>query len=228
MSKVMPTGDASDRLTTDELWEAAVTASAGHGDGDTAWGMTRRQLTDYAKLFLGGGPPVRGRVQGKVCHFWRRHKLLSDDEVAQAMDQRMAARMEAAAETPSAYTLTYCRICRMLMLGVLEEPHWEGHTKEEIGGQHPCFRCGTLLSAGQPFHLLCADCEGKTGEGLDTQTAVMAAIAAEMVDLEEGIAPHLQAQIALVQQALQEIMREEAEEEVFWRPDMEEGEHDTV
>ena len=234
MSKVTPTGDASDRLTTDELWEAAVQAAAeGTGDGVTAWGMSRRQLTDYARLLFGVGPTVRGRVQGKVCHFWRRHKLLSDDEAHLAMDQRMDARMEAAAETPSVYALTYCRICHMLMLGVLETPHQAAHTEEEIGGQHPCFHCGTLLPAGQPFQLVCAACELPACEvpaleGLDTQTAVMAAIAAEMVDLKEGIAPHLQAQIALVQQGIQEVTREKAEAEGFWWPDMEEGEHDNV
>lgn len=226
MSRVLRTGDASDRLTTDELWEAAVKAAAeGTGDGVTAWGMSRRQLTDDAKLCLGGGPPVRGRVQGKVSHFWRRHRLLSDDEAALVMDQRMDVRRKQVAEAPSVYTLTYCRICRMLMLGALEKPHQAAHTEEEIGGHHPCFHCGTLLPAGQPFQLLCAACEGTAWEGLDTQTAVMAAIAAEMVDLEDGIAPHLQAQIDLVQQARQEITREKAEEEEgFWWPDMEERE----
>ena len=221
LSRVRPTGDASDRLTTDDLWEAAVKASAGAaGHGVTAWGMSRRQLSDYTKLLFGMGAPVRGRVNGKICHYWRRYLLLSDDEEAQAVADRIEARRAAVAETPAAYPLTYCRICRTLMLAVLEQTHRARHTEEEIGGQRPCFRCGTILPAGWPFQLLCADCEGKTGEYLDTQTAVMSAIVAEMEQPEGGIGTHLQAQIDLVQQGVQqgvqEIQEEEMEEDLWW------------
>ena len=205
LSHVMPTGDAQDRMTTDELWEAILEASRGStGDGDTAWGMTRRQLTDYAKLLFGAGPPVRGRVQGKVCHYWRRYRLLSEGEAADAMERRMDARRAAAAETPSAYSLTYCRVCRILMLGPLEKPHLMQHTEGDLLGQHPCFRCGTLLPTGAPFQLLCADCNGKTGETRENQDAVMARMTAEMEQPAGGVVAHLQAQIDLVQRVLLE------------------------
>ena len=223
LSRVIPTGDASDRLTTDELWEAAVEASGGDtGDQGTAWGKTRRQLTDYCTLLFGMGPPVRGRVRGKVCHFWRRHRLQSEDEAARAVEERIDARRAAAAETPRAYSLTYCRICRMLMLAVLEKPHLGQHTAEELADQHPCFRCGVLLPAGTPFQLLCADCEGKTGEVLENQRSVMEGIAAET---DRSAGADLQAQVDLVEKFILELQEEQLEEEEdLWWPGME-GEH---
>ena len=92
----------------------------------------------------------------------------------------------AAAETPAAYTLGYCRACRMLLLEILQQQHLTEHTEEELRRQqHPCFRCETLLPAGDPFQLVCADCAGKPREDLETQTAVMTAVAAEKAEAEE-------------------------------------------
>ena len=102
-----------------------------------------------------------------------------------------------------------------MLLEILQQHHLTKHTEEELRRQqHPCFRCETLLPAGDPFQLVCADCAGKPREDLETQTAVMTAIAAEMVEPAEGMAAHLQAQIDRVHQYLhQEINAEKAEEE---------------
>ena len=223
LARVITTGEGSDRMTTDELWEAAVEASGGGtGDGVTAWGMTRRQLTDYAKLLFGMGPPVRGRVNGKVCHFWRRHKLVSEEEAAQAWTQWLNARRVAATQMPSAFPLTYCRACRLLWLEILQKYHETTHTEEELRRQHPCFRCGRTLPAGQPFRVVCEACEGQVGEGLELQHLVMAAIAAEVEEPKWGMSAHLQAQIALVTQIMQETRERELEEDFGWSG-MEEG-----
>jgi hypothetical protein len=107
----------------------------------------------------------------------------------------------------------------MLMLADLEESHRAGHTEEEIGGrQHTCFRCRNLLPAGQPFQLVCADCEGKTGEGLKLHKVVMTAITAEAEQPEAGAYSHLHAQVDFVQQALQETLEED---DLLW-PGMQE------
>ena len=214
LSRLMPTENDADRVTTDDVWEAAFEASkGGTGDGVTAWGKNRRQMTDFTTLLLGKKTPKRGRINGKVCHYWGRLRLLSDDEAAQMMEEQIEARREAAEKTASAYTTSYCRVCRLLMLEVLQEPHLIQHTEEELRGQHPCFRCETLLLAGDPFKLLCTNCEGQTGENLEIQADVMAAIAAEMEQPEEGIAVYLQAQVDLVRKVLQGIREEEMEED---------------
>ena len=226
LSRVCSTGDASDRMTTDQLWEAAVEASAGgNGGGVTAWGMQRRQLTDYAKLLLGLGTPMRGRVDGKVCYFWRRYKLLSEEESAQAVEERMAARREAAGQTPRGYSLTYCRVCKVMMLQVLEELHRGAHTEEEMAGHHPCFRCGAELPAGHPFQLLCEECENKTGEIQDNQESAMAGISSEMGQSEGEMAAAIQAQVDLVEQVRLAALEEEQEEDLWW-PEQEQKEED--
>ena len=131
-----------------------------------------------------------------------------------ALPADIEARRAGAAETPAAYTLGYCRACRIFLLEILQQHHLPWHTEEELRRQHPCFRCETLLPAGDPFQLVCADCAGKPREDLETQTAVMTAIAAEMVEPAERMAAHLQTQIDRVHQFLhQEINAEKAEEE---------------
>ena len=130
-----------------------------------------------------------------------------------ALPADIEARRAAAAETPAAYTLGYCRACRIFLLEILQQHHLTEHTEEELRRQqHPCFRCETLLPAGDPFQLVCADCAGKPREDLETQTAVMTAIAAEMDEPAEGMAAHLQAQIDHVHQFLQKVNAEKAEE----------------
>ena len=223
LSRVIQTGDASDRLTTDQLWEAAVEAShASIDDGVTAWGMTRRQLTDYAKLLFGMGPPVRGRVQGKVGHYWRRHRLLSEGDVADAMELRLEARRETAAAQPVTYSSTYCRVCRIMILIPEEELYLVQHTEEDLLEQHPCFRCGALLPARAPYQLLCADCEGKTAEVWENRLAVVAGIAKEARRPAGGMGACLQAQTYRARSRIQEDLEAELEEEEdLWLPGME-------
>ena len=223
LSRVIPTGDASDRMTTDELWEAAIAAcGGGEGDGIAAWGYRRRQFADYAKLLLGLGTPTRGRVAGKICYFWRRYKLLSEEEAGQAVEERMAARREAAAQTPSGYSLTYCRVCRIMLLQVLEALHLEQHTAEEPAEAYACFRCGTQMPAGQPFQVLCTECEGKTSDIHDNQAAVMEGIAGEIEQSAEAMAAHIQTQVDFMEQLRMAAMEEELEqEEDLWWPERE-------
>ena len=222
LSRVIKTGDAADRLTTDQLWEAAVEAShASIDDGVTAWGMTRRQLTDYAKLLFGMGPPVRGRVQGKVCHYWRRHRLLSEGDVADAMELRLDARRETAAAQPVVYSSTYCRVCRIMILMPEEELYLARHTEEDLLKQHPCFRCGALLPARAPYQLLCADCAGKTAEIWENRLAVVAGIAEEAKRPAGGMGACLQAQTYRARSRIQEDLEAELEEEEdLWLPGM--------
>ena len=78
---IVHTSDQSVVLTTDEIWEAAK-AAVPEASGDLVWGMTRRQLIDFLKLML-EVPPSRGRVRGKITHYWRGYRLRSDEEIEQ-------------------------------------------------------------------------------------------------------------------------------------------------
>ena len=76
---IVHTSDQSVVLTTDEIWEAAK-AAVPEASGDLVWGMTRRQLIDFLKLML-EVPPSRGRVRGKITHYWRGYRLRSDADI---------------------------------------------------------------------------------------------------------------------------------------------------
>ena len=181
-------------------------------------GRTRREILHLARDLIQGFPTARRVKRGERLLFaYPGLRLLTTADIhpaGAALPADIEARRAAAAETPAAYTLGYCRACRIFLLEILQQHHLPWHTEEELRRQHPCFRCETLLPAGDPFQLVCADCAGKPREDLETQTAVMTAIAAEMVEPAEGMAAHLQTQIDRVHQFLhQKINAEKAEEE---------------
>ena len=210
------TGDGKDTVLVDEIMEALAEDIPTDYEG-RFHERSRREVLALARDLIYGFPTAR-RVHrgGRLLSAYPGLRLLTTADIHPAgaalpagIDPRRSV-----PETPAAYTLGYCRACRIVMLEILQKPHLTQHTEEELRRQqHPCFRCGTILPAGEPFMLLCADCAGKTGGDLETKTAVMAAIAAEMDEPEGGVSEYLQAQIYLVQQVLQAIHAEKEEEE---------------
>ena len=210
------TGDGNEMILADEIM-AALAEDIPPDAQAQFQGRTRREILALARDLIQGFPIAR-RVKrgGRLLSAYPGLRLLTTADIhpaGAALPADIEAR-RAAAETPAAYTLGYCRACRILLLEILQHHHLTWHTEEELRRQHPCFRCETLLPAGDPFQLVCADCAGKPREDLETQTAVMTAIAAEMDEPAEGMAAHLQAQIDHVHQFLhQKINAEKAEEE---------------
>ena len=217
------TGDGDEKILADEIM-AALAEDIPPDAQAQFQGRTRREILALARDLIQGFPIAR-RVKrgGRLLSAYPGVRLLTTADIHPAgaalpadIEARRAAAAETpAAETPAAYTLGYCRACRILLLEILQQHHLTEHTEEELRWQqHPCFRCETLLPAGDPFQLVCADCAEKPREDLETQTAVMTAIAAEMDEPAEGMAAHLQAQIDHVHQYLhQKINAEKAEEE---------------
>ena len=216
------TGEGDEMILADEIM-AALAEDIPPDAQDQFQGRTRREILHLARDLIQGFPTAR-RVKrgGRLLSAYPGVRLLTTADIHPAgaalpadIEARRAAAAETpAAETPAAYTLGYCRACRIFLLEILQQHHLPWHTEEELRRQHPCFRCETLLPAGDPFQLVCADCAGKPREDLETQTAVMTAIAAEMVEPAEGMAAHLQTQIDHVHQFLhQKINAEKAEEE---------------
>ena len=209
------TGDGNEKILADEIM-AALAEDIPPDAQAQFQGRTRREILALARDLIQGFPIAR-RVKrgGRLLSAYPGVRLLTTADIhpaGAALPADIEAR-RAAAETPAAYTLGYCRACRILLLEILQQHHLTEHTEEELRWQqHPCFRCETLLPAGDPFQLVCADCAGKPREDLETQTAVMTAIAAEMDEPAEGMAAHLQAQIDHVHQFLQKINAEKAEE----------------
>ena len=198
VDRLQVTGDGDETVLADEIM-AALAEDIPPDDQGRFQGRSRREVLALARDLIAGFPAAR-RVKrgGRLLSAYPGLRLIT------------APGIHPGTVTLPAYTLEYCRPCRIVMLGILRKPHLTQHTAEELRRQYPCLRCGILLPAGDPFQLLCADCVGKTGGGIETQTAVMAAIAAEMEKPEEGMAAYLQAQVDLVQQVLQGI-REEGE-----------------
>ena len=211
------TGDGDEIVLADEIMEALAADIPPNDEGRFS-GRTRREVLALARDLIDGFPTAR-RVKrgGRLVSTYPGLRLLTTadiDPAVAALPVDIEPRRAVAAGPPAAYTLGYCRACRIVMLEILQKPHLTQHTEEELRRQqHPCFRCETLLPAGDPFQLLCTDCAGKTGGDLETKTAVMAAIAAEMDEPEGGMAGHLHAQVDLVHQVLQEINAEKAEAE---------------
>ena len=211
------TGEGDEIILADEIM--AALAEDIPPDAQARFrGRTRREILHLARYLIQGFPTARRVKRGEQLLFaYPGLRLLTTADIhpaGAALPADIEARRAGAAETPAAYTLGYCRACRILLLEILQQHHLTWHTEEELRRQHPCFRCETLLPAGDPFQLVCADCAGKPREDLETQTAVMTAIAAEMVEPAEGMAAHLQAQIDRVHQFLhQKINAEKAEEE---------------
>ena len=108
---VQQTHNQEDILTTDDVWEAAQEAAPGNSE-ETVWGRTRRQLVDFLKLLL-KVQSTRGRVKGKILHYWRGYRLLSDGEIE---------RMEHEEEQQVPGPLVYCRTCKTMILGVRARP----------------------------------------------------------------------------------------------------------
>ena len=212
------TGDGDEIIFADEIM-AALAEDIPPDAQDQFQGRTRREILHLARDLIQGFPTARRLKRGeRLLSAYPGLRLLTTADIhpaGAALPADIEARRAAAAETPAAYTLGYCRACRILLLEILQQHHLTEHTEEELRWQqHPCFRCETLLPAGDPFQLVCADCAEKPREDLETQTAVMTAIAAEMDEPAEGMAAHLQAQIDHVHQFLhQKINAEKAEEE---------------
>ena len=199
------TGDGDETVLADEII-AALAADIPPDEEGRYHGRTRREILALARELIDGFPTAR-RVKrgGRLLSAYPGLRLLRTADIHPAgaalpagIDPRRSV-----PETPAVGALAYCRTCRNLMLEILQEPHRAGYTEDERHRQqHPCFRCETLLPAGDPFQLLCADCAGKTGGDLETQTAVMAAISVEIDQPNGGMAAYLQTQVDLVQQVL--------------------------
>lgn len=151
---IVPTHQNSDILTTDEFWEAAKEAAPEPATMDRAWGNTRRQATDFLKLLLEVSPS-RGRVEGKITHYWRGHRLLSDEEL-ERFEQEESQQMPG--------PLVYCRTCKVLILEfeVVEQVHH--HIQEPPSEPLPfkCFLCKEQMPDDNPFVLTCSDCDRRS------------------------------------------------------------------
>ena len=208
------TGDGDETVLADEIM-AALAEDIPPDDQARFQGRSRREVLALARDLIDGFPTARQvKRGGRLVSAYSGLRLLTAADIHPA-GAALPADIEtrrAVPETPAAYTLGYCRACRNLMLEILQKSHLTQHTEEELRSQqHPCLRCETLLPAGSPFQLLCADCAGKTRGDLKTQTGVMAAIAAEMDKSEGGMAAYLQAQVDLVQKVMQEIREDESD-----------------
>ena len=208
------TGDGDETVLADEIIDA-LAADIPPDDQARFQGRSRREVLALARDLIDAFPTARQvKRAGRLVSAYSGLRLLMAADIHPA-GAALPADIEtrrAVPETPAAYTLGYCRACRNLMLEILQKSHLTQHTEEELRSQqHPCLRCETLLPAGSPFQLLCADCAGKTRGDLKTQTGVMAAIAAEMDKSEGGMAAYLQAQVDLVQKVMQEIREDESD-----------------
>ena len=60
--------------------------------------------------------PTRGRVEGRITHYWRGHRLLSDEELE---------RLEREDSQQMPGPLVYCRICKAMILEfeIVEQVH---------------------------------------------------------------------------------------------------------
>ena len=149
---IVPTSQQSDVLTTDAFWEAAKEASPDSVSVHLAWGNTRRQATDFLKLLLKGSP-TRGRVDGKITHYWRGHRLLSDEELE---------RLEREESQQMPGPLVYCRICKAMILEfeIVEQVHQ--HDQAPPSEPFYCFLCREQMPDDNPFVLTCSACDRRS------------------------------------------------------------------
>ena len=195
------TGDGDEMILADEIM--AALAEDIRPDAQARFqGRTRREVLALTRDLIQGFPNAR-RVKrgGRLRSAYPGVHLLTTADI-QPAGAALPADIEARRAAAAAYPLGYCRACRTVLLEILQQQHLTEHTEEELRKQHPCFCCETLLPAGDPFQLVCADCAGKPREDLETQTAVMTGIAAEMDQPAGGMAAHLQTQINHVHQFL--------------------------
>ena len=165
---VQQTHNQEDILTTDDVWEAAQEAAPGNSE-ETVWGRTRRQLVDFLKLLL-KVQSTRGRVKGKILHYWRGYRLLSDEEIE---------RMEHEEEQQVPGPLVYCRTCKTMILECELVHQAHRHVEETPSGQFRCFLCGEPMPDDNPFLMTCPSCDPKsTAPG--AAWAVLRAMSADM------------------------------------------------
>ena len=162
---IVHTSDQSVVLTTDEIWEAAK-AAVPEASGDLVWGMTRRQLIDFLKLML-EVPPSRGRVRGKITHYWKGYRLRSDEEIEQDEGQ------------PLPGPLAYCRICKILFLEcrILLQAHQ--HVEATPSEPFLCFLCGEPMPGNNPLLLTCSSCD-RVSNAPGNPEAVLGTISRDM------------------------------------------------
>ena len=186
------TEDGDETVLADEIM-TALAEDIPPNDQDRFHGRSRREVLALARDLIDGFPTAR-RVKrsGRLLSAYAGLRLMTNADIhpgGTVLSAGTEARPLAATETRTAYTLGYCRACRIVMLEILQKSHLPQHTEEDLTKRHPCFGCETLLPAGDPFQLLCTGCAGKTGGDPEAQAAVMAvmaAIAAEMEGPEGG------------------------------------------
>ena len=209
------TGGADETVLADEIM-VALAEDIPPDDQARFQGRSRREVLALARDLIDRFPAAR-RVKrgGRLLSAYAGLRLITAPDIdlaGAAFPADIEAQWTEAVTLP-AYTIEYCRACRRVMLGILQKSHLTDHTVEELRRQHPCLRCNTPLPAGDPFQLLCADCEGTNVGDFKTQAAVLESIAAEMENPDEGMAAYLQAQVDLVQQVLQGIREEGMKED---------------
>ena len=117
-------------------------------------GMTRWQLIDFLKLML-EVPPSRGRVRGKITHYWKGYRLRSDEQIEQ---------IEQDEGQPLPGPLAYCRICKILFLEcrILLQAHQ--HVEATPSEPFPCSSCDRVSNApGNPGAVLGTICRDMGG-----------------------------------------------------------------
>ena len=147
---IVPTFQHSDLLTTDAFWEAAKEASPDPGSEHLAWGNTRRQATEFLKLLLQASP-TRGRVEGRITHYWRGHRLLSDEELE---------RLEREESQQMPGPLIYCRICKTMILEFEIQVHQ--HVQAPPAEPFYCFLCREQMPDDNPFLMTCSACDRRS------------------------------------------------------------------
>ena len=206
------TGDGDETVLADEIIDA-LAADIPPDDQARFQGRSRREVLALARELIDAFPTARQvKRAGRLLSAYPGLRLLPTADIPPAEVALPAGIEPRQAEAAVAYNLGYCRACRTLVLDILQEIHRVGYTEDELHRQpNPCFRCRTLLPAGDPFQLLCADCAGKTGGDLETKAAVMAAIAADMEELKGGMTAFLQFQADLALQVFHGINEERGE-----------------
>ena len=167
--RVEHTQEPRDILTTDEIWSAAVAESPDFSE-TTAWNLSRRQLTEFVRLVFEMPPAIRGRVRGKISHYWRGYRLRSPDEVVVP---------EAEPESIPSDAIVYCRICQCFLHENSVMAHNLQHIEEWGTTPFPCFLCGAPMPDSNPYLLICPTCEENDGYAQNSE-AIVEGIYADM------------------------------------------------